>query len=147
MSSEGKITLAVVYDPMIARTITRGLKREPDMNPVEVVNGFESARDRILLNTLARIDAVITDWTIVDGAAVIQVAQQQRVRRIILIDGKDPSLSDQQRDQFRNSGVVIVDKPFNMGDLSVAIKKITSHDIAAEWRSIADLMLPVGEGD
>jgi DNA-binding response OmpR family regulator len=109
-----KIVLGVVYDPIIGKMINRILKKE---FTVEIAGTLEEAREKI--NEL-QLNAVITDWTRVNGPEVIKSAKEKGVRKIIVINGG--LINKRELEELKKTDVDILPKPFELKELIAAVR-------------------------
>ena len=117
----GKNILAIVHYDAIGRTLERIFERSGCAIEVieSAVDASEEVRDR-LGELLA--DVVITDWSGVNGAGIVKVAQEKGVKTIIIMDGG--LMKDEEREKFRKSGAAdIVPKPFDVEKLIDLVKR------------------------
>jgi len=109
-----KIVLGVVYDPIIGKMINRILEKE---FTVEIAGTLEEAREKI--NEL-QLNAVITDWTQVNGPEVIKSAKEKGVRKIIVMNGG--LINDRELEELEKTGVDVIPKPFEAEELINTIR-------------------------
>jgi DNA-binding response OmpR family regulator len=114
--TEPKTVLAVAYNPALGRMIKELLLGENFA--VEVTESLEEARERI---NGAPLRAVITDWTRVNGLEVIKYAREKMVETIIVMNGG--LISDEQLEQLEETGVDVIDKPFDIEDLINLVRR------------------------
>ena len=108
-----KTVLGVLYDPLTGRILKRILKEFT----VEIAETLEEAREKI--NEL-QLNAVITDWTRVNGPEVIKSAKEKGVRKIIVINGG--LINDKELKELEKTGVDVVPKPFGIAELINAVR-------------------------
>jgi len=111
---ENKCVLLVTYDSPVGKAVKRVLANAgiPD---AKIVETFEDACARI--NSLLP-DVVITDWTNVNGAGVIEAARDKNIGNIIVIDG---GLAP--REELLASGINVVSKPFTPAEIIAAVRR------------------------
>lgn len=110
----GRKVLAVVYDPITAKTLRRSLIGQEGIKEIEIATTFEEARDR-LSQTLP--DIVIADWSRVNGGEVAKIAKERGVPNVIIIDGGE------RAGEIAAVGADRVTKPWDMADLMSAVRK------------------------
>lgn len=107
--------LVVVYDNLTERTVRRAL------NGMEVdgANSFEAAQNKIKNGTY---DAVLTDWSQVNGEEIAKLAHNQGVKIIAILNGGHPTFTPDKQDELLGLGISVIPKPFKINQLINLVK-------------------------
>lgn len=110
---EQQTALVVTYDKAIGSIMTRILTRA-GIDDIKIAQNVDEARANIYRQFP---NFVITDWTQVKGAEVVEAAKNNKIPNIIVMSGGLAPFAE-----LKASGVEILEKPFDPREVIALIR-------------------------